>query len=71
MLIGVCEDDPAIRRLVSRALESAGHDVRSAHDGGEALRLLGPDSGVDVVVMDVGLPDSDGRDVVQALRSEG
>lgn len=71
MLIGVCEDDPAIRRLVSRALESAGHEVLSAHDGGEALRLLGPDSGVDVVVMDVGLPDSDGRDVVQALRSEG
>ena len=71
MLIGVCEDDPAIRRLVSRALESAGHEVRLAHNGAEALRILGPDSGVAVVVMDVGLPDSDGRDVVQALRSEG
>ncbi len=71
MLIGICEDDPAIRRLVSRALESAGHEVRAAHSGSEALRLLGPDSGVDVVVMDVGLPDSDGRDVVQALRSDG
>lgn len=71
MLIGVCEDDPAIRRLVSRALESAGHAVRSAHDGGEALRRLGRDSGVEVIVMDVGLPDSDGRDVVQALRSNG
>ncbi|ANH40467.1 Transcriptional regulatory protein TcrA [Nocardioides dokdonensis FR1436] len=71
MLIGLCEDDPAIRRLVARALESAGHEVRRAHDGGEATRLLGPDSGVDVIVMDVGLPDSDGRDVVQALRSAG
>ncbi len=71
MLIGVCEDDPAIRRLVSRALESAGHRVRSAHTGGEALRLLGSGSGIDVIVMDVGLPDSDGRDVVQALRSGG
>lgn len=71
MLIGLCEDDPAIRRLVARALESAGHEVRSVHDGGEALRLLGPDSGVEVIVMDVGLPDSDGRDVVQALRSDG
>ncbi len=71
MLIGLCEDDPAIRRLVARALESAGHTVRSAHDGGEALRLLGPLSGVEVIVMDVGLPDSDGRDVVQALRSDG
>ena len=71
MLIGICEDEPAIRRLVSRALESAGHEVRSSHNGGEALRLLGPDSGVEVIVMDVGLPDSDGRDVVQALRSDG
>jgi len=71
MLIGICEDDPAIRRVVTRALQSAGHEVLSAHNGGEALRVLGPDSSVDVVVMDVGLPDSDGRDVAQALRSEG
>lgn len=71
MLIGICEDDPAIRRLVSRALESAGHEVRSTHDGGEALRNLDASSGVEVIVMDVGLPDSDGRDVVQALRSGG
>lgn len=71
MLIGVCEDDPAIRRLVHRALESAGNEVRSAHNGSEALRLLGQDSGIEVIVMDIGLPDSDGRDVVQALRSDG
>ena len=71
MLVGVCEDDASIRRLVAQALRYADHEVLAAHDGGEALRLFGTDSGVDVVVMDVGLPDSDGRDVVQALRSAG
>ncbi len=71
MLVGVCEDDAAIRRLVSRALSGAGHEVVVAHDGGEALRQFGADSALAVVVMDIGLPDSDGRDVVQALRSAG
>lgn len=63
VLIGICEDDAAIRRLLIQALTISGHEVLSAHDGGEALRLFGADSGVDVVVMDIGLPDSDGRDV--------
>ncbi len=71
MLIGICEDDPTIRRLVTQAMVFAGHEVLSAHDGGEALRLFGADSAVDVIVMDIGLPDSDGRDVTQALRSAG
>lgn len=71
MLIGICEDDPVIRRLVSQAMSFAGHEVLTAHDGGEALRRFGTDSSVDVVIMDIGLPESDGRDVTQALRSAG
>ena len=69
--VGVCEDDPTVRRLLSRALEGAGHAVVLAHDGREALTLFGADSPLDVVVMDVGLPDSDGRDVCQALHAAG
>ncbi len=71
MKVGVCEDDVAIRRLLSRALDYAGHEVLLAHDGGEALRRFGADEAIDVLVMDIGLPDSDGRDVTQALRSAG
>jgi two-component system, OmpR family, response regulator len=71
MIIGVCEDDPSIRRLLAEALRFAGHETIMAHDGGEALRRFGADSGLDVMVMDIGLPDSDGRDVCQALRSSG
>lgn len=71
MKVGVCEDQEAIRNVLARGLREAGHDVLTAHDGGEALRLFGGDAGLDVIVMDIGLPDSDGRDVVAALKSAG
>ena len=69
--IGLCEDDPAIRRIVLAALEHAGHEGVAAHDGREALRLFSTDDSLAVVILDIGLPDSDGRDVCQALRSAG
>ncbi len=71
LVIGVCEDHEAIRTALVRGLRQAGHDVVTAHDGREALALFGADSALDVLVMDVGLPDADGRDVVTALKSAG
>ena len=71
MLVGVLEDDPSIRRVVGEALRLTGHEPLMAFTGGEALRRFGTDSAVDVLVVDIGLPDSDGRDVAQALRSAG
>ena len=71
LTIGVCEDQESIRKVLVRGLRQAGHEVVVAHDGREALLQFGPDEPLDVVVMDVGLPDSDGRDVVQALKSAG
>lgn len=69
--VGVCEDHEPIRRALGRGLRQAGHDVVLAHDGREALALFSSDSSLDVIVMDIGLPDADGRDVVQALKSAG
>ncbi|MEH3034723.1 MAG: response regulator transcription factor [Aeromicrobium erythreum] len=69
--VGVCEDEAAIRKVLVRALRAGGHEVVVAHDGGEALRALGGAARVDVIVMDIGLPDADGRDVVQALQAGG
>ena len=59
--------------MIVRALRQAGHEVLIAHDGREALARFTPGQGqaLDVLVMDIGLPDSDGRDVVQALKSAG
>jgi DNA-binding response OmpR family regulator len=69
--VGLCEDDPSIRRVVLRALEHAGHAGIGAHDGREALELFGADDALDVIILDIGLPDADGRDVCMALRSAG
>ena len=68
--IAVCEDHEPIRRVLVRGLRGAGHEVLVAHDGGEAIRLFS-EARLDVMVMDIGLPDADGRDVVRALKSSG
>jgi DNA-binding response OmpR family regulator len=67
------EDDLPLRELVSRGLREAGLEVVTAGDGTTALRTIGagPQVPFDVVVLDIGLPDSDGRDVCQALRARG
>lgn len=69
--VGICEDDPALRRALRSALGYAGHEAVIAHTGAEALRLFGAAADLDVIVMDVGLPDADGRDVCQALKAQG
>ena len=68
--VAACEDDAALRSVLRRSLGGAGHDVVLAHNGVEALRLF-PAAGPDVVILDIGLPDSDGRDVGLALRPAG
>lgn len=69
--VALCEDDPAIRRIVSESLRLTGHTLVAAHTGGEALRLFSDDDTFDVLILDIGLPDADGRDLCQALRSAG
>lgn len=69
--IGVCEDDPAIRGVLGEALETAGHTVTMAHSAREAMVLFGPDTPLDALILDIGLPDADGRDLCQALRGNG
>ncbi len=69
--VGVCEDDGAIRRLVTEALRSADHHVTLARNGSEAVERFTADAGIDVLILDIGLPDSDGRDVCHALRAAG
>jgi DNA-binding response OmpR family regulator len=65
----VCEDDRALRGVLRRALERDGHSVVAAASGAELLERLDPEP--QVVVLDIGLPDADGRDVCLALRAMG
>lgn len=69
--VGICEDDADVRRVLTAALKLNGYDVLIARNGQEAVRNFMPGSTVDVLVVDIGLPDADGRDVCQALRAEG
>jgi two-component system, OmpR family, response regulator len=67
---GVCEDDDELRGVLRGALEREGLRVRATASGSEAVRAFGAEP-PDVLVLDVGLPDADGRDVCQALRARG
>ena len=67
---GLCEDDDELRGIVKRALEQEGLAVEATGSGQEALRMFAA-RGPDVLILDVGLPDADGRDVCAALRARG
>jgi two-component system response regulator MprA len=67
---GIVEDNDELRDVLRRALEIEGLEVRATASGGEALRAFAA-SAPDVLVLDIGLPDADGRDLCQALRARG
>ena len=67
---GICEDDDALRGTLRSALERDGLTVRATASGAEAVRAFA-EQPPDVLVLDIGLPDADGRDVCQALRARG
>jgi len=66
----VVEDDAALRAVLARGLREEGFEVSAVGAGADALRLAG-ERRPDAVVIDIGLPDADGRDVCQALRAQG
>jgi two-component system OmpR family response regulator len=68
--IGICEDDHALRGVLRDTFTREGLNVRGTSTGAEAIDRFGGDP-PDVLVLDIGLPDADGRDVCQALRARG
>jgi two-component system response regulator MprA len=70
--IFVVDDDAAVRESLGRALRLEGYEVELAADGAEALeRLDGDGAGVDLVVLDVAMPNVDGLEVCRRLRRGG
>ena len=66
------EDEPSVRRMISKALESHGYRVQVAQDGLEALELL--KSGgftCDLLITDVVMPRLGGKELVERLASLG
>jgi len=66
----LAEDDRAVRESVCRALELEGYAVDAVADGAAALEAAGRD-GVDLLILDLGLPHVDGLTVCRRLRSAG
>jgi two-component system, OmpR family, KDP operon response regulator KdpE len=63
----VIDDEPQIRRFLDISLRAQGYRVEAAATGGAGLQALAA-HGADLVILDLGLPDRDGQDVLRELR---
>lgn len=66
----VVEDDARLRALVQEALETAGHRVTAVANGGDGLAAA-LDGEIDLVLLDLNLPDVDGMEVARRLHEDG
>lgn len=63
----IADDEPNIREVISFALERAGFGVATARNGSEALQQVRRGA-VDLIVLDIGMPEMDGLEVCRQIR---
>ena len=63
----VIEDEPTIRKVLSISLESAGYKMVECDNGKEGIRLSASVK-PDLIILDLGLPDIDGKQVISGIR---
>ena len=63
----VVDDEPQIQRFLTVALSAAGYEVQTAETGAQALRLAATGA-PDLIVLDLGLPDRDGKEILRDIR---
>jgi two-component system KDP operon response regulator KdpE len=64
----IVDDEPQIQRFLKPALKAAGYEVLTAATGAEALKQISI-SAPDVVILDLGLPDMEGKDIIREVRA--
>lgn len=68
-IIGIVEDDILLNRALCKLFTNAGYTVRSVCSVKEALMIL--DTGINLMVIDIGLPDGDGLALCRQIRRAG
>jgi len=66
-LILIVDDEPQIQRFLGHALTAAGYEYCTAGTGAEALCQI-KDRSPDLVILDLGLPDTDGKTIIETAR---
>ena len=64
----VIEDEKSIARFISTVLSGNGYEAMQARTGAEAMSMISSHC-PDLVILDLGLPDMDGLDILRQLRS--
>ena len=67
----VADDEPAMRRLLRTVLSSQGYGITEAVDGSAALQAVLAQEIADLLVLDLGLPDVDGLQIIKHFRTAG
>src|SRR5580693_1784093 len=68
----ILEDEPQLRDVLVRSLRAEGFDAGGVPTAHELIeRVSSAEHAPDLLIIDIGLPDADGRDVCQALRARG
>jgi len=70
MRLLLVEDEVYIQSFLRRSLEEAGFEVEAAADG-KTAQSLAVESAYDILIVDLGLPDMDGIDLIHKLRQSG
>ncbi|MBI3752289.1 MAG: response regulator transcription factor [Chloroflexi bacterium] len=71
MHVLLVEDDQRLARVLRRLLEDDRHVVEVAHDGETGVEIATSPAGIEVIVLDIGLPDITGLEVARRVRTAG
>jgi two-component system response regulator AtoC len=66
----VADDDPSIRTLLRTFLENEGYTISEARTGAEVMNIISDGKGVDLLVMDLRMPELSGMDILQRITEQ-
>ena len=71
MRVLIVEDEPRVASFLVKGFRARGYGVEHVSTGGDGLARVQSDGDFDLILLDLGLPDVDGLDVLRAIRARG